>query len=202
MHTEKRPTRIAIFASGTGSNAKKIIEHFQHRKDINVALVVSNRPSAGVLKIAEAGEIPSKVLLRRDFTDEALVLGVMDQYKIDFIVLAGFLLLVPIFLVRKFQHRMLNIHPALLPKFGGKGMYGMHVHEAVKEAREKESGMTIHFVNEKYDEGAIVFQAKTEIHPDDSPQDIADKVLVLEHQYYPKVVDACIQLLRTNDEEE
>jgi phosphoribosylglycinamide formyltransferase-1 len=97
---------------------------------------------------------------------------------------------------------MLNIHPALLPKFGGKGMYGMHVHEAVKEAREKESGMTIHFVNEKYDEGAIVFQAKTEIHPDDSPQDIADKVLVLEHQYYPKVVDACIQLLRTNDEEE
>lgn len=202
MHAQKRPTRIAIFASGTGSNAKKIIEYFQLRQDINVALVVSNRPSAGVLKLAEDAEIPSKVLLRRDFTNEAFVLDLMDQYKIDFIVLAGFLLLIPNFLVRKYPHRMLNIHPALLPKYGGKGMYGMNVHKAVKAANETESGMTIHFVNEKYDEGAIVFQAKTQIDPVDSPQDIANKVLVLEHLYYPKVIDASIQLLQMNDEEE
>jgi phosphoribosylglycinamide formyltransferase-1 len=197
-----KSTRVAIFASGSGTNAKKIIEYFQDRSDINISLIVTNRSSAGVLKIAEESEISSKIIVRRDFSNEDVVLDLMDEYQIDFIVLAGFLLLIPNALVRRYPYKMLNIHPALLPKYGGKGMYGMHVHQAVKDANESETGITIHYVNEKYDEGAIVFQAKTSIDPEDSPIDIAKKVQILEHKHFPKIVDTCIKLSRMHEEEE
>ena len=202
MANRHHPTRIAIFASGTGSNAANIIEYFNGHPTIEVALVISNRDSAWVLEIAERAGIPSRVVKKAAFSDEDLVLGILDEFRIDFIALAGFLLLVPKYLIRKYPYRIVNIHPALLPKYGGKGMYGMHVHEAVKAAAEKESGMTIHFVNERYDEGAIILQRRTPLHPDDTPEDIARKVLKLEHAYFAPAIEGCIKLARFSEEEE
>ncbi|MBK8554827.1 MAG: phosphoribosylglycinamide formyltransferase [Lewinellaceae bacterium] len=186
--------RIAIFASGGGSNAKKIIEHFQGSELATVALVVSNRQQAGVLGIAETFGIPVHVLNRSTFYETETVLQVMADQSIDLVVLAGFLLLVPEYLIKAYLEHILNIHPALLPKYGGKGMYGMHVHEAVKAAGETESGITIHRVNEQYDKGEHLFQAHCTLDPADTPEDIAHKVLELEHQYYPLVVE---QVART-----
>ncbi len=196
------PTRIAIFASGTGSNAARIIEYFKDHPAIEVALVISNREGAGVLDIAERAGIPSRVIRKAAFADEDLVMSLLEEFRIDFIALAGFLLLVPKYLIRRYPHRIVNIHPALLPKYGGKGMYGMHVHEAVKAAGDKESGMTIHFVNERYDEGAIVLQRRTPIDPDDTPSDIARKVLKLEHAYFAPAIEGCIKLAQLSEEEE
>lgn len=179
---------IAIFASGGGSNARKIIEHFLGNDTARVALVVSNRKNAGVLDIAAEHEIPTILLNRTGFYETEKLLDDLRFFEIDFIVLAGFLWLIPGYLVRAFPQKMVNIHPALLPKYGGKGMFGHHVHEAVRAAGELESGITIHFVNENYDEGDFIFQAKTLLEPDDSPEEIAQKVLRLEHHFFPKII--------------
>ncbi|MBC7776784.1 MAG: phosphoribosylglycinamide formyltransferase, partial [Phycisphaerae bacterium] len=184
----QQPTNIAIFASGGGSNARKIIEYFKDSSVGEVALVVSNKPNAGVLAIAAEHQIPTQIIDRQGFYETESILKILEEHKIGFVVLAGFLWLVPGYLVRAFPKRILNIHPALLPKYGGKGMYGHHVHEAVKAIGETETGMTIHFVNEHYDDGDIVFQAKCPVAPADSPEDIARNVLVLEHRFFSEII--------------
>lgn len=186
---------LAIFASGAGSNARRIIEHFAASPDIRVALVVSNKKDAGVLDIAREHNIPTQVIDRRSFYETEAILPVFQQYRVDFIVLAGFLWLAPDYLLRAFPNRIVNIHPALLPRHGGKGMYGMHVHEAVKAAGDPESGITIHFVNAQYDEGNIVFQARCAVAPDDTPADIAKKVQELEHRHFPEVIEKLVSTL-------
>ncbi len=181
--------RIAIFASGTGSNAQQIIEHFQGNDNITVSLIVSNRSKAGVIKLAHTHNLPHLVLHREDFYHTENILKEFAIYRIDFIALAGFLWLIPGYLVKAFAGQMVNIHPALLPAYGGKGMYGKHVHQAVWEAKDKVSGMTIHLVNEHFDEGQILFQAECALTKEDLPQDIARKVLKLEHRHYAKVIE-------------
>ncbi len=180
---------IAIFASGTGSNAKKIIEHFKHHAEISVSLVVSNKANAPVLDMARENGIPTLVIDREYFYQSENILKIFNQYSIDFVVLAGFLWLVPAYLVSAFENRIINIHPALLPKYGGKGMYGMHVHEAVFQNKETASGITIHYVNGQYDEGATIFQATCPLGPDDTPLTIAKKVQELEHRHFPQVIE-------------
>lgn len=180
---------IAIFASGGGSNARCILEHFKSSEQVSVGLVVSNKADAGVLDIAREYDIPTHLITRKSFYDTEDILPILQDKSVDFIALAGFLWLVPGYLVRAFPRKIVNIHPALLPKFGGKGMYGTHVHEAVKTAGETETGMTIHFVNEHYDEGDIIFQAKCPVSPTDTPADIARNVLRLEHAFFPKIIE-------------
>lgn len=179
---------IAVFASGAGSNARKIMEYFQHSGSARVALLVSNNKDAGALGIAESFGIPTHLISRKNFYESEGLLEVLRHHQIDFIALAGFMWLVPPYLVQAFPRRMLNIHPALLPKYGGKGMYGMHVHEAVSAARESTTGITIHYVNEHYDEGDILFQASCDILPGEAPEAIAEKVHALEHRWYPEVI--------------
>lgn len=192
MNNQQPITNIAIFASGGGSNARKIIEHFKQSDVARVVLVVSNKPKAGVLDIAAEHGIPTQIIDRHGFYETEMILGVLQEHAVDFIALAGFLWLVPGYLVRAFPGRVVNIHPALLPKYGGKGMYGHHVHEAVKAAGESETGMTIHLVNEHYDEGDIIFQATCPVSPEDTPEDIARKVLVLEHRFFPETIEKLI----------
>jgi len=182
------PKRIAIMASGTGSNALKIIEHLTTQADKEVTLVVSNKPTAKVLTSAEAYGIPTLVVNRTEFYKSQHILNTFNEYSVDLVVLAGFLWLIPAYLVQAYPNRIVNIHPALLPKYGGKGMYGMNVHKAVKENGENETGMTIHYVNERYDDGATIFQATCQIQPNDTPETIQQKVLKLEHRYFPKVI--------------
>ena len=186
---------IAIFASGTGSNATKIVEYFADNKNIRVSLIVSNKAEAGVLKMAKANDIPTHIISRTDFYKTEDILKRFKAYHVDFVVLAGFLWLIPSYLVESFPHRIVNIHPALLPAYGGKGMYGMNVHRAVQAAGERESGMTIHYVNIKYDEGDIIFQAKTNLLATDTPEDIQKKVLKLEHKHYAELVDEIVTKL-------
>jgi phosphoribosylglycinamide formyltransferase-1 len=183
---------IAIFASGTGSNARKIIGYFKNSPDIRVALVVSNKKDAGVLDIAREHAIPTQVIDRQMFYETEDLLDILKKHDIGFIVLAGFLWLIPSYLVKSFEKKIINIHPALLPKFGGKGMYGMRVHEAVQESGETQTGITIHWVNEHYDKGDIVFQESCPVSPEDSPADIARKVQELEHRHFPKVIEKLI----------
>ena len=190
---------IAIFASGTGSNARKIIEYFKTSARARVALVVSNKKDAGVLDIAREHNIPGRVIDRRMFYETEEVLDLLRRYKIDFVVLAGFLWLIPPYLVKSYHRRMVNIHPALLPKHGGKGMYGMRVHEAVKASGDSETGITIHFVNEHYDEGDFVFQERCRVDPADSPAGIARKVQQLEHRHFPEVIEQLISSLPPHD---
>ncbi|MCB0668699.1 MAG: phosphoribosylglycinamide formyltransferase [Saprospiraceae bacterium] len=186
-------TRLAIFASGSGTNAEKLIQYFSEVGDIEVSLIVCNKVKAGVLDIAERWGIPS-ILIDRDFFYKSdQMLFELKQQGIDFIILAGFLWMVPPYLIHGYQGKMLNIHPALLPKFGGKGMYGMHVHEAVKRAGEKITGITIHLVNEKYDDGAVVFQATCPVTSEDTPDDIRKKVQLLEHRHFPEVVEKVVR---------
>lgn len=185
--------KIAIFASGTGSNARKIVEHFEQIKDCEIALIVSNRGDALVLKMAEEYNIDQLVIDRPTFYETEGLLDVLEEFDIDFIALAGFLWLIPEYLVEAFDKKMINIHPALLPKYGGKGMYGKYVHQAVKEAGDAESGITIHYVNTKYDDGDIVFQARCPIDKRDNPEEIARKVLKLEHEYFPKVLEKLLE---------
>ncbi len=180
--------KLAIFASGTGSNARRIIEYFSGSGMVEVALVLSNKKDAGVLEIARSHGIPAMVFDRKMFYETGEVLDALRVHHIDFIVLAGFLWLAPPPLIATFPQRMVNIHPALLPKYGGKGMYGMHVHEAVKAAGETETGITIHYVNEHYDKGDFVFQMRCAVLPEDTPADIARKVQQLEHQYFPEII--------------
>ena len=184
--------KIAIFASGGGSNALKIIEHFANNETIEVALIISNKSKAGVLEKAKNHNIPSLIINRTSFRETEDLLAEFQSRSIDFIVLAGFLWLIPTYLVDAFPNRIVNIHPALLPKYGGKGMYGMNVHRAVHAAKEPFSGMTIHFVNARYDEGNIIFQAQCKLLEQDSPEVISQKVLALEHQYFPKIIEKVI----------
>lgn len=184
--------RIAILASGTGSNARKIVEHLKDSEHIEVALIASNKSKAKVLDMAKDHEIPTCVISRDDFYHNGTFAERLKNENIGWIILAGFLWLVPEDLVKQYPNRIVNIHPALLPQYGGKGMYGMNVHRAVKEAQEAQSGMTIHLVNEKYDDGEYLFQASVDLNRDDTAEDIASKVLQLEHQYYPTVVEGWV----------
>jgi phosphoribosylglycinamide formyltransferase-1 len=185
--------KIAIFASGSGTNAERFFEHFQRHALAEVSLLLTNNPKAGAIDRAKRFDIPVEIFDRATFVQTDGIVHLLQEKGIDFIVLAGFMWLVPTNLIKAFPNRIVNIHPALLPAYGGKGMYGMHVHQAIAAAKEKETGITIHYVNEKYDEGQIIFQISTPIAPDDTPEDIADKVHALEYQYYPKVVEELIQ---------
>lgn len=185
--------RIAIFASGSGTNAQKIIEHFNAVDGIEVSLVLSNNPNAFVLERAKKLGLPSYVFDRQMFYETTQVGDILRQIGIDFIVLAGFLWLIPPDILQSWQNRIVNIHPALLPKYGGKGMYGDRVHRAVIEAGENETGITIHYVNEKYDEGEIIFQDKFAVLPGDTPESIAERIHVLEHRHFPRVIEELIK---------
>ena len=190
-----RKKHIAIFASGAGSNAQKIIDHFTAANKVaKVGLIVSNNPKAGVLKIAEKENIISLIIERNKFTENGYI-AELKKYEIDLIVLAGFLWKVPPILIRSFPNKIINIHPALLPKFGGKNMYGNFVHEAVLKAREKESGISIHYVDEIYDHGKIIFQTKCEVEEDDTVQILAEKIHVLEHTYYSSIIERLLSTL-------
>jgi len=184
-----KPVRLAIFISGSGSNAEAIFLHFQDHPSIEVKLVLSNNPEAYGLERTRKFSIPAKVFTRGQFRESGEVLKWLQDAEITHIVLAGFLWLMPADLIKAFPHRIINIHPALLPKFGGKGMYGMKVHEAVKASEDAQTGITIHEVDEKYDEGRILFQAFIEIDPSDTPKEIAEKVQRLEHLHYPWVIE-------------
>ena len=186
-------TRIAIFASGRGSNARNIINYFKNDPSISVNLIISNKQTAPVLDIGKQFDINTLVINRVSFYKSEEILKKLSEEKIDFIVLAGFLWLIPSYLVEAYDSKIVNIHPALLPKYGGKGMYGMNVHKAVFEAKEKETGITIHFVNEHYDEGNIIFQAICELNETDTPETIAQKIHQLEYQHFPNVIKTTIK---------
>ena len=184
---------IAIFVSGSGSNCENILQYFQNNKQANIALVVSNRSDAYALVRAQRLNVPTKVLPKAEFNNQEMVMKLMADYRIDFIVLAGFLLMIPDWLISAYQHRMINLHPALLPKFGGIGMYGHYVHEAVRKANETETGMTVHWVSPVCDGGEIIAQFRTPITPDDTPDDIAAKEHVLEMKHFPQVIEAILK---------
>ena len=176
--------------SGGGSNCENIIRYFKDSDKVNVALVVANKTGIPALEKAERLGVPTRVLPKADLNREDVALPLMKEYSIDFIVLAGFLLVIPDFLIREYDRRIINLHPALLPKFGGMGMYGHRVHEAVKAAGETETGMTVHWVSGKVDGGEIIAQFRTPISPDDTPDDIAAKEHVLEMEHFPQVIEA------------
>lgn len=181
--------QIAIFASGNGSNAAAIIEYFKTHAQVKVALVVTNNPDAGVIKIAHSNKIISAIVSKHALNDAEVLGRLLTALNIDMIVLAGFLQLVPGYLLQRYPERIVNIHPALLPKHGGKGMYGIKVHQAVLTANDTETGITIHFVNEHYDEGEIILQKTIAIDAADTPETIAHKVQQLEHEWYPKTIE-------------
>jgi phosphoribosylglycinamide formyltransferase-1 len=181
--------QIAIFASGAGSNAQKIIDKFRDSSFIQIALIVCNKEGAGVLAIAEKENIPSLIISREQFFKGDAYLPVLKEHSIDIVVLAGFLWKVPVLLINAYPNKIINIHPALLPNYGGKGMFGHHVHEAVIAAKDKQSGITIHYVDELYDHGNIIFQATCDINETDTPSSLAGKIHGLEHLHYPRVVE-------------
>lgn len=183
--------RIAIFASGNGSNAENIISFFrkkENREIAEVSLIICNRKEAGVIGRAQRLDVPAVILSRLQINDPEIILPLLEKYQIDFIVLAGFLLMIPDFLIRRFPDGIINIHPSLLPKYGGKGMFGSHVHEAVVKAGEKESGITVHYVTSECDGGGHIAQIKTEIDPSDSPEDVEAKIHILEKEHFPKII--------------
>lgn len=188
MTRKKAQTNIAIFASGAGSNAQKIIDYFKNSKTVTVSLVVCNKPGAGVLGIAATEKIDSLLIQRERFNEGDAYIPELIKHNIDFIILAGFLWKVPVALIQQYPNKIVNIHPALLPKYGGKGMYGSRVHTAVLDAGEKESGITIHFVDEIYDHGKIIFQDTCAIDEKDNPDTLAHKIHLLEHAHYPQVI--------------
>lgn len=183
---------IAIFVSGNGTNCENIIHHFKASSVAKVVLVVSNKPDAYALVRAHRNNVDTAILSKADLNNSGKVLDLLSSYHVDFIVLAGFLLMVPAYLISAFPKHIVNIHPALLPKFGGKGMYGHYVHEAVKAAGEQETGITIHWVNQACDGGAIIRQYKTAISPTVSAEEIAEKVHLLEMEFYPKVIESLL----------
>jgi phosphoribosylglycinamide formyltransferase-1 len=188
--------RIAIFASGSGTNAQKLMEHFATSEEVEIALVLTNNPDAFVLQRADNYEIPSHIFTREEFYKSDEVLNLLQKLDIDFIVLAGFLWLIPKNLLGAYPNKIINIHPAILPKFGGKGMYGDFVHQAVLAAGETEGGITIHFVNEHYDEGEYIYQAKYKIEKDDNLEMIKFKGQQLEHLHFPRVVENILKKLK------
>ncbi|HVV54229.1 MAG TPA: phosphoribosylglycinamide formyltransferase [Mucilaginibacter sp.] len=189
--------RIAIFASGSGSNAQKIMEHFKRNPEAEVVLILTNNPQAYVLQRADNFEIPSHIFSRHEFYETDSIIRLLKNLQVDLIVLAGFLWLVPASLLRAFPNKIINLHPALLPKFGGKGMYGDHVHQAVLDAGEEESGITIHFVNEKFDEGEVIHQSRFKIEPGDTIEMIKFKGQQLEHQNFPRVIESLLKKMKS-----
>jgi len=185
----QKQKNIAIFASGNGSNAQNIVEYFKDNKDVNIKLFLTNKKDAYVIERAKDLEIPCIVFTAKELRESNKIVDVLKEYSIDFIVLAGFLLRIPQNLIELFPNKIVNIHPALLPKYGGKGMYGDFVHQAVKEAGDAKTGITIHYVNEHYDEGQIVFQKEVELDSEDTPDRIAEKVHALEYAFFPKVIE-------------
>lgn len=189
--------RIAIFASGSGSNAQKIMEHFKRSNDVEVSLILTNNSDAFVLQRADNFEIPSHIFDKKEFYDSDKIINLIKNLNIDLIVLAGFLWLVPQNLLKAFPNKIINIHPALLPKYGGKGMYGERVHLAVLEAKDPESGITIHFVNSEFDEGEIIHQSKFKIDKGDDLKMVKFKVQQLEHQHFPKVIEGLLKKMKS-----
>lgn len=186
-------TNIAIFASGSGTNAEQLLEKFARHPQGRVAVVLTNNPRAGVIARAERFDVPTVVFNRHDLAATEPVLVHLQEHAVDLVVLAGFLLKIPPKLIQAYSDRIINIHPALLPAYGGAGMYGRHVHEAVVAAGETESGISIHYVNEHYDEGRMIRQVRCAVLSDDSPEDVAAKVRHLEHQHYPEVVEKLVE---------
>ena len=184
--------KIAIFASGSGTNAERIMDHFSSGKVAEVEILLSNKKDAFALERAKKFSVPTHVFDRHDFYESNAVIDLLENLEIDLVVLAGFLWLVPEKLVEAFPDKIINIHPALLPKYGGKGMYGKFVHEAVIASGDRESGITIHYVNPKYDEGRVIFQAKCPVSPSETPDSLAGKVHQLEHEHFPKVIEDLI----------
>jgi formyltetrahydrofolate-dependent phosphoribosylglycinamide formyltransferase len=195
----QRPTfkNIAVFASGAGSNAQAIINHFKNSASVKIALIVSNKPDAGVLTIAEKENIPSIIIEKEKFFRGNAYVDELKNAGIDFVVLAGFLWKIPSALIKAYPNKIVNIHPALLPRYGGRGMYGSKVHEAVINNKEAESGITIHYVDELYDHGSIILQAKCEVTEMDTPESLAAKVHVLEHKHYPVIIGEVVDKLKS-----
>lgn len=185
--------RVAIFVSGTGTNCENIIRYFAGSEVVNIALVVSNKSDAPALEKARRLGVPTEVVSKSQLSDSSFMLPLLRERDIHFIVLAGFLLMIPDYLIAAYTRRIINLHPSLLPKFGGKGMYGHRVHEAVKAAGETETGMTVHYVTGECDGGEIIAQYKTAISPEDTPEDIAAKENLLEMRYYPLVIKQVLQ---------
>ena len=185
-------TNIAIFASGTGTNTINIIQYFLHSEQIRVGAIFCNSNTAKVIERASEYNINCHIFSKEELNDKEGVYRILKEENIDFIVLAGFLQLIPEHIINHYNNKIINIHPALMPKFSGKGMYGMNVHKAVIEAKEKETGITIHLVNEQYDEGAIIFQAKCQVTESDTPESVAEKVHALEYEFFPKVIEEYI----------
>ena len=186
---KKEKINVAVFVSGGGTNCENLIRYFQHSETVNIALVVSNKADAYALVRAERFDIPTTVVPKAELNNPDVMMPLMQRYDIQFIVLAGFLPLVPDYLIDAYPRRIINLHPALLPKFGGKGMWGHHVHEAVKAAGETETGMTVHYVTPVCDGGEIIAQYRTALSPNDSVDDIAEKEHQLEMEFFPKVVE-------------
>lgn len=184
--------RIAILGSGNGTNAQRITEYFKDNPDIEIATIIANKKDAYILERAKNLGIPAMYFSRKDFLETDKVLDYLKENRIDYVVLAGFLLLVPQNLLQNFPQRIINIHPALLPNYGGKGMYGMHVHESVIANHEKQSGITIHFVDEHFDHGTTIFQATCDIDPDDTAEDLALKIHRLEYEFFPKTIEKVV----------
>lgn len=193
MPDHPSPRNIAVFASGNGSNAENIIRYFNHgdgnRSPLRVTLVVASRPDAYVVQRAQRLDIDTEVMPRQALNDPEALLPILDNHAIDIIVLAGFMLMLPQFLLHRYPGRIVNIHPSLLPRHGGKGMYGANVHRAVKDAGDTETGITIHYVNEEYDKGEIIFQASVAVDPSDTPADIEQKIHNLERLHFPRVLE-------------
>jgi phosphoribosylglycinamide formyltransferase-1 len=189
--------RIAIFASGSGSNAQKIMEHFKRSNDVEVSLILTNNSDAYVLQRADNFEIPSHIFDKKEFCDSDRIVSLLKNLNTDLIILAGFLWLVPQNLLKAFPNKIINIHPSLLPKYGGKGMYGDRVHLAVLGAKESESGVTIHFVNSEFDEGEIIHQSKFKIDKGDDLKMVKFKVQQLEHQHFPKVIESLLKKMKS-----
>jgi phosphoribosylglycinamide formyltransferase-1 len=189
--------RIAIFASGSGSNAQKIMEHFKRNSEAEVVLILTNNPPAYVLQRADNFEVPSHIFTRNEFYKTDDVIKLLKNLQVDLIILAGFLWLVPVPLLKAFPNRIINLHPSLLPKFGGAGMYGDNVHKAILAAGEEESGITIHFVNEEFDEGEVIHQSKFKIEPGDNLEMIKFKGQQLEHHHFPRVVENLLRKMKS-----
>lgn len=180
---------LAVLASGNGTNAEEIFKYFKDHSSISVQGLLTNNPKAHVIKRATRNNIPCRIFNREEFTNGGKILRTLQQWNIDAIILAGFLWLIPEYLIDQYQNRILNIHPALLPQFGGKGMYGMYIHQAVLDSGQKESGITIHLVNKHYDKGTIIFQERCTIDAQDTPETLAGKIHILEHRFYPQVIE-------------
>lgn len=180
---------MAIFVSGGGTNCENIIKYFEESEVARPVVVISNKADVGAIAKAELLGVPTRVVPKSGLNNPEVILPLLREYSVDFIVLAGFLLVIPGFLIDEYDHRMINLHPALLPKYGGIGMYGHHVHEAVKAAGETETGMTVHWVTREVDGGAIIAQFKTPLEPTDTPDDIAAKEHVLEMEHFPEVIE-------------